>query len=157
MDDAKPKEAAQHPPETPERFFDCGDETIFDSRSKLIWLKKDTWQMTGQWMNWVQSRDYAQELNRQKFAGYVNWRLPTPAEAKSLYEKTRENKDYAGQQARLHPAFPQGFGFLCWTSEVRNKIQAVRFGYRKGGTMFDDIYRSSRGATRLVRSMNKDL
>jgi len=150
-----PKETAAHPPKTPERFFDCDDETICDSRSRLIWLKKDTWQMTGKWMNWVQSRDYAQELNRKKFAGYINWRLPTPAEAKSLYEKNRENQDYAGQQARLHPVFPRGFGFLCWTSEVRNKIQAVRFGYRKGGTMFDDIYRSSRGSTRLVRSMDK--
>ncbi|MFQ5673371.1 MAG: DUF1566 domain-containing protein [Nitrospinales bacterium] len=157
MNDQESRETAERPPETPERFFDCGDETVFDSRNRLIWLKKDTWQMTGKWMNWVQSRDYAQELNRKKFAGYANWRLPTPAETKSLYEKNRENKDYAGQQVRLHPVFPRGCGFLCWTSEVRNKIQAVRFGYRKGGAMFDDIYRSSRGSTRLVRSMDKNI
>lgn len=156
MDDPISTKKSETAPKAPERFFDCDDETVFDSKNELIWLKKDTWQMTGKWMNWVQSRDYAQELNQQAFAGYTNWRLPTPAEAKSLYDKSRCNKDYTGKTAWLHPVFPEGFGFLCWTSEVRNKIQGVRFGYRKGGIMFDDIYRLSRGATRLVRSREKN-
>ena len=52
----------------------------------------------------------------------------------------------------IHP----GFGFLCWTSEVRNKVHAVRFGYRRGVTTFDDAYRTSRGASRLVRDILKE-
>lgn len=137
-----------------ERFAEDDENTVIDIKRKLVWLKQDTYQMTGKWLNWVQSRDYAKELNQAHFAGYSNWRLPTLEEAKSLYHKSQVNKDSMGQEAYLPSVFPGGFGFLCWTSEVRNKIQAVRFGYRKGGMMYDDIYRVSRGATRLVRDMN---
>ena len=157
MDDSAALTKTQTTPKAKQRFFDCEDKTVFDSKNQLIWLKNDTWQMTGKWMNWVQSRDYALELNRQQFAGYTNWRLPTPAEAKSLYDKSRGSKDYTGKTSWLHPIFPEGYSFLCWTSEVKNKVQGVRFGYRKGGIMFDNIYRLSRGATRFVRSREKNV
>jgi hypothetical protein len=143
-------------PEIENRFVAIDDDVIFDTQGRLVWLKKDTWLLCGKWLNWVQSRDYAEELNRKKFAGYSNWRLPTAIEAKSLFDKRYQNKDHMGQLVFLHPAFPQGSGFLCWTGDVRNKIQAVRFGYRKGTSMFDDIYRVSRGAARFVRSLSKD-
>lgn len=138
-----------------ERFAEGDEDTVIDLKRKLLWLKKDTYQMTGKWLNWVQVRDYAKELNQSRYAGYSDWRIPTTEEAKSLYDKSLVNKDHMGQKAYLHPIFSSGFGFLCWTSDVRNKIQAVRFGYRKGGMMYDDVYRVSRGSTRLVRDMNR--
>tara|TARA_B100000686_G_C16702973_1_gene924550 strand:- start:707 stop:1147 length:441 start_codon:yes stop_codon:yes gene_type:complete len=138
------------------RFVECGEDVIYDTLSSLIWQKRDVYQITGKWMNWVQSRDFIEHQNQSKACGYGDWRFPTSPEAKSLYNKANSNKDYMGQQAGLAPEFPQGFGFLCWTSEVRNKIQAVRFGYRKGAIMYDDIYRVSRGTTRLVRHVEKD-
>ncbi len=137
------------------RFAEADEQTVVDLKRKLVWLKQDTYQMTGKWLNWVQSRDYAKELNQSHYAGYNDWRLPTMEEAKSLFNKSQVNKDHMGQKAYLPSVFSSGFGFLCWTSDVRNKIQAVRFGYRKGGMMYDDVYRVSRGSTRLVRDMNK--
>ena len=137
------------------RFVEGDKDTVIDLKRKLLWLKQDTYQMTGKWMNWVQVRDYAKELNQSRYAGYNDWRIPTTEEAKSLYDKSQANKDHMGQAAYLSPVFAGGFGFLCWTSDVRNKIQAVRFGYRKGGMMYDDVYRVSRGSTRLVRDMNR--
>ena len=138
-----------------ERFVAFDDNVVVDTQSRIMWLKKDTWQLCGKWLNWVQSRDYAEELNRKKLAGYNNWRLPTAIEARSLFAKHYKNKDCAGEVVFLHPLFPPGFGVLCWTSDVRNKIQAVRFGYRKGASMFDDIYRVSRGASRFVRDLDE--
>ena len=91
--------------------------------------------------------------NKKKTGGYGDWRFPTSAEAKGIFDKDQANKDYMGQKTGLYTAFLSGFGFLCWTSEVRNKIQAVRFGYRKGAIMYDDVYRVSRGATRMVRTV----
>jgi len=148
-------EATPVPAAAQERFADGDENTVIDLKLKLVWLKQDTYQMTGKWLNWVQSRDYAKELSQSHYAGYNDWRLPTTEEAKSLYNKNQINKDHMGQQAYLPSVFSSGFGFLCWTSDVRNKIQAVRFGYRKGGMMYDDVYRVSRGSTRLVRDMNK--
>ncbi len=138
------------------RFVDNGD-TIIDTRRKLIWSKEDSWQMSKTWMSWTQTRDYAVQLNKKLFGGFKNWRMPTSEEAKSLFQKTYSNKDHMGQNASIPPVFPPGFGFLCWTSDVRNKIQAIRFSYRKGSTMYDDIYRVSRGATRFVRDIENEV
>lgn len=138
------------------RFVEGESVTIIDRTRQLLWLKLDTWQMTGKWMNLVQARDYSEELNRKKYGGFQGWRLPTVAEAKSLYDKNQENKDYTGQTVSHASIFQPGFGFLYWTSEVRNKIQGIRFGFRKGLQIFDDIYRTSRGSTRLVRDIEKE-
>ena len=135
------------------RFAEGGDDTIIDVKKKLVWLKKDSWQLTGKWLNWVQARDYGKELNKQSMGGYQDWRMPSAAEAKSLFDKSQVNNDNQGKAAFLHKIFPEGFGFLCWTSDVRDKVQAIRFGYRKGGVMYDDIYRVSRGSTRYVRDI----
>jgi hypothetical protein len=131
------------------------DETVIDAERRLQWMQKDTWQMTGKWMNWVQVRDFAEQMNQRKFAGFANWRLPSVADIKTLYDKSQTNKDHMGTEVPHSENYPAGFCFLCWTSDVRNKLQVARFGFRKGVIMFDDIYRTSRGATRLVRDMEK--
>lgn len=135
------------------RFSEGEEDTVIDIKKRLIWLKKDTWQLTGKWLSWVQARDYGVELNKSAVGGFKDWRMPTMLEAKSLFDKSQVNKDYMGKDAFLNKIFPEGFGFLCWTSDVRNKTQGVRFGFRKGGMMYDDIYRVSRGSTRFVRDI----
>jgi len=65
-----------HTPATDQERFAEGDEyTVIDLNRRLVWLKQDTYQMTGKWLNWVQSRDYAKELNQSHYAGYNDWRL----------------------------------------------------------------------------------
>ncbi len=138
-----------------DRFQEGEDGTVIDRIRRLLWVKQDTWQMTGNWMNWVQVRDLSLELNKQKFAGYKDWRLPTAAEAKSLASKEESNTDHMGQSIGHVEFFEPGFGFLYWTSDVKNKTQAIRFGFRKNNQMYDDIYRTSRGSTRFVRDIDK--
>ncbi len=41
-----------------ERFVDMGEGIIMDRARKLMWLKQDTWQMTGKCMNLIQVRTY---------------------------------------------------------------------------------------------------
>ena len=136
--------------------FKEGEKGIIIELSKgLVWMKYDTYQLSNKWMSWIQVRDYAEELNKKKYAGYSNWRMPSTLEAKSLYDKKHSNKDHMGQEVPVDEIFSAGFCFLCWTSEVRNKVQAIRFGFRKGVTTFDDAYRTSRGASRLVRDILK--
>ncbi|MFQ5449836.1 MAG: DUF1566 domain-containing protein [Nitrospinaceae bacterium] len=138
------------------RFLEGRNDTVIDTVKRLLWLKKDTWQLTGKWMNWVQAREFSEEFNKKQYAGFQGWRMPTADEARSLFDKNQENKDHMGQVVRHVSIFEPGFGFLCWTSTVRNKIQAIRFGYRKGHQIHDDIYRTSRGSTRLVRDIEKE-
>jgi hypothetical protein len=138
------------------RFKEGENGIVIEPSKGLVWMKYDTYQLSNKWMSWVQVRDYAEELNKKKYAGYSNWRMPNTSEARSLYDKKHANKDHMGQQVPVDKIFTPGFSFLCWTSEVRNKIQAVRFGYRRGVTTFDDAYRTSRGASRLVRDILKE-
>lgn len=146
---------ARNPEETA-RFINAGNGVVMDAARKLLWVKLDTWQLTGKWMSWVHARDYSEELNRKKYGGFQDWRIPSVADAKSLFDKNQENKDHMGQLVFHAAIFPPGFGFLYWTSDVRNKIQAVRFSFRKGISIFDDVYRTSRGSTRFVRDVGKE-
>ena len=138
------------------RFIEGDSETIIDGAKRLVWLKKDTWQMAGKWMAQRQVIDFAGNLNRQRFAGFSDWRLPTTVEARSLFDKKQKNSDNMGQTIYLSDLFEPGCGFLCWTSDVRHNIQGVRLNFRKGVTIYDDIFRVSRGASRLVRDIEKD-
>ena len=138
------------------RFREGKNSIIIEPSKRLVWMKDDTYQLTKKWMSWIQVRDYAEELNAQRYAGYSNWRMPNTAEARSLYDKKHSNRDHWGQEVSVDGIFSPGFGFLCWTSEVRNKVQAIRFGYRRGVTTYDDAYRTSRGASRLVRDILKE-
>ena len=138
------------------RFIEGDTETIIDGAKRLVWLKKDTWQMAGKWMAQRQVIEFAGNLNRQRFAGFSDWRLPTTVEARSLFDKKQKNSDNMGQTIYLSDLFEPGCGFLCWTSDVRHNIQGVRLNFRKGVTIYDDIFRVSRGASRLVRDIEKD-
>ena len=138
------------------RFVEGKNGIVIERSKGLVWMKDDTYQLTNKWMSWIQIRDYVEGLNKKKYAGYSNWRMPNTAEARSLYDKEHSNKDHWGQEVPVDEIFNPGFGFLCWTSEVRNKVQALRFGYRRGVTTFDDAYRTSRGASRLVRDILKE-
>jgi hypothetical protein len=139
-----------------ERFLEADSDTVIDGARHLVWLKKDTWQMAKKWMNQRQIKDYAEGLNRKRFAGFSNWRLPTTEEAKSLFDKKQQNSDHMGKVIHVPNMFEPGCGFLCWTSDVRHNIQGVRVSFRKGVIMYDDIFRVSRGASRLVRDIEKD-
>ena len=138
------------------RFIVADSDTIIDGAKRLVWLKKDTWQMAGKWMAQRQVIEFAGNLNRQRFAGFSDWRLPTTVEARSLFDKKQKNSDNMGQTIYLSDLFEPGCGFLCWTSDVRHNIQGVRLNFRKGVTIYDDIFRVSRGASRLVRDIEKD-
>jgi hypothetical protein len=138
-----------------ERFIEGDSDTVIDAAKRLVWLKQDTWQMSKKWMNQRQTKEFAEGLNRKRFAGFSNWRIPTAEEAKSLFNKKLSNSDNMGQLIHIPDLFEPGCGFLCWTSDVRHNIQGVRISFRKGAIMYDDIFRVSRGTTRLVRDIDK--
>jgi hypothetical protein len=138
-----------------ERFIEADSDTIIDGAKRLVWAKKDTWQLSKKWMNQRQTIEFADSLNRKRFAGFSNWRLPTTEEAKSLFDKQQKILDHMGMTVHLPLMFEPGCGFLCWTSDVRHNIQGVRLNLRKGVIIYDDIFRVSRGSSRLVRDIEK--
>jgi hypothetical protein len=53
----------------------------------------------GKSLSWNESNDYIKELST---GGYSDWRLPTIAELKTIYEPSKLNKDILGGEFEAH-------------------------------------------------------
>ena len=62
-------------------------KVIFDSTSGLMWQQSGS----NNSMAYKKAKTYISQLNKDRFAGYYNWRLPTLEEAMSLMEPTIKN------------------------------------------------------------------
>ena len=61
------------------------DGTIIDNKTGLQWKADDSYMDLDKWVTWEEARTYIIEVNRQRFAGYEDWRMPTRKEAQSIY------------------------------------------------------------------------
>jgi hypothetical protein len=136
-------------PSNDPRFQDNKDGTITDFEKKLMWKQIDIYQEEKIWINWDDSQTYLEKFNKEAYAGFSNWRLPTREELKSLYE---EDKDvpwkYYWTENVIHidPIF--GYSSCCfWSSEVYKDTYAWGFNYIRGRT-----YPSTRGGPGLSLS-----
>ena len=94
------------------RFVEGDNDTVIDCSKKLVWLKQDTWQFTGKWMNQLQVKEFAETLNIKRFAGFSNWRLPTANEAKSLFDKSKKTLITRVKLFSCQSCLPRGVDFF---------------------------------------------
>jgi hypothetical protein len=97
-------------------FHDCGDGTVTDRATGLMWSKADS----GKGMNWEQSLAYAEHL---ALAGHGDWRLPNAKELQSLvdYDRSPVATDSARRGPAIDPVFqvtrlPDGEYPFFWAS-----------------------------------------
>ncbi len=134
-----------------QRFLDYGDGTILDSKSNLMWMKLDTWQIEKKWVNWYTAQEFVQRMNNKKFAGYDDWRLPTPEEARQLYDRRKRNIDKDGDKVFIDRIFPKGCGWGTWTSSAKG-AQAIVVSYKdEGGQAYQNKINGPDAFLRLVR------
>ncbi len=65
-----------------ERFI-FSDLTAKDKKTGLMWTRDAN--IAGR-MNWDKANDYIKQLNKQKYAGYTDWRLPSKEELGTLID-----------------------------------------------------------------------
>lgn len=64
-------------------------DTALDTRTKLMWIRRDFRSLFGRTAkSWYEAADWARQMNRQNYAGYYDWRLPSVAEYRTLEDKT---------------------------------------------------------------------
>ncbi len=136
-------------PSNDPRFRDNKDGTVTDLKKKLMWKQIDIYQEKKIWINWDDAQTYLENFNKEAFASYSDWRLPTREELEFLYE---EGKDvpwkYYWTENVIHidPIF--GYSSCCfWSSEVYKDKYAWGFNYIRGKT-----YPSMRGGPSLSLS-----
>ncbi|MCA9733977.1 TIR domain-containing protein [candidate division KSB1 bacterium] len=109
-------------------------EVVFDRTTGLYW------QQSGaiDYIPYKKAEDYIAKLNRDKFAGYSDWRLPTLEEAMSLMEPTQKNGDLY-----IDSVFDKTQRWI-WTvdkeSASRPWFVGFLFGDCGGGSLDDSTY-----------------
>jgi len=131
-------------------FKDNGDGTISDPNSGLMWKKDDAWLDTNKFYTWMDHRPYVDQTNKDKFAGYEDWRLPSKAEAFTLFDKSKVCIDKNGTGFTLDPIFTEGCAAHTWITECSDDL-IIRFDMKIGIEMpypTNEVYAS----IRLVRA-----
>jgi hypothetical protein len=63
-------------------------DTALDTRTRLMWIRRDFQSLFGRTASWYDAVEWARQMNRQNYAGYHDWRLPSVAEYRTLEDKT---------------------------------------------------------------------
>jgi len=117
-------------------FIANPDGTITDRITGLMWQKSGS----ANSMIWLEATRYIQKLNREKFAGYTDWRLPTIEELASLMMRTQEQGLY------LSPSFDRNQK-KCWSADTLST--------KPGGGYQDWIISFSNGSITDARHLRK--
>ncbi|QPJ65064.1 MAG: DUF1566 domain-containing protein [Candidatus Nitrohelix vancouverensis] len=138
-------------------YIDNGDGTIGDTRNKLIWKKDDSYREFGYGITWYEAHDYCEKINEDKFAGYDDWRLCGPDEAKSLFSFTKSNYDKDGAEIHIDPSFAEDGGHNTWTYDEKPEYPqyAMKFSYVTGNTVWENKD-NEYSHCRLVRDVVSD-
>ncbi len=135
------------------RFCDNGDGTVTDEETQLMWKQTDAYQDTSKWSNWFIAEDYIKALNIKKFAGYINWRMPTLDQAEELYDEDTHIRDMDRFEICIDPAFSPGGGFTTWTSDERPHGTACIFYFRYGHANLNHKEDITKDTIRAVRNI----
>jgi hypothetical protein len=66
-----------------------GEKIVLDHATGLMWQQSGT----SDYITFAKAEEYVREMNRKRFAGFSDWRLPTLEEAMSLMEREKKNGD----------------------------------------------------------------
>lgn len=137
------------------RFVDNGNDTITDTKTGLTWMKKDTRQMLGRWRNLEQCKEYAEQLNQEKFGGYDDWRVCKMEDIKTIFSKEWQMKAKGGDMIHIPPVFEPECADVTWTDTV-NGDRAMMYNLIKGRSNWINKLGEGPFAARLVRGERKE-
>lgn len=138
------------------RFVDNRDGTLSDHETGLMWKADDSYLDWDKWVTWAEANVYVEVLNKDRFAGNKDWRLPTRKEAQSIYDSGSPVTDNYGDTVFIPKEFPPGCGLTCWT-RTQHKTDpsiAMRFHFYNGDHKWNKKGLRSHGV-RAVRSFKK--
>lgn len=122
-------------------YADNGDGTVSDRATGL------TWQQGGSdsSMKYGQAQSYVTRLNRERFAGYGDWRLPTVPELMSLLEPKEKNGNLY-----IDPVFDRRQSW-CWSADQASSGAACVVYFNDGEVNWNLHFRVYDYYVRAVR------
>jgi hypothetical protein len=107
-------------------FIDNGNQTITDQSTGLVWSKNASAYAAMPSIcstaigNWQYTLDQIGCLNRNKYLGYTDWRLPNANEMASIVNESQPN-----QSSWLMSKGFSNVGSICWTSTTYPKYNST--------------------------------
>jgi len=133
------------------RFLKRDDGTVYDSLTSLTWMANDSRLDLDREITWSEAEEYANDMNKKKFAGHGDWRLCSIPEAQSLYDQNKLNKDHKGGDIHIDSIFPPGGGNCTWTSSTRGREAQIMFFVNGCPYWYEKNDKTISHAARLVR------
>ena len=131
------------------RLTDNGDATILDNETGLVWAKEDSWPVAQDWLNFQESLQFVDDMNKKEYLGFHDWRIPEREEIEKLFMADSTIMARSNNEIHLDPLFAPGGGNASWCLPFDQQA-AFYFSYTSGNTQqFDQDY--SQGYVRLVR------
>ena len=118
-------------------FEERGD-VVVDHATGLMWQKSGS----GNYMTYNDALKYIKQLNRERFAGYNDWRLPTIPELMSLLEPGKSSNG-----SYINAIFDERQRW-CWSSDKRSSAAAWYVYFNLG-----NVYWNYLDYTRYVRAV----
>lgn len=131
-----------------------------DTRTGLMWMTQDYRGIEkSQPIGWKEAMDWVDKINRERYAGYNDWRAPTIAEYEAIYNPKRSKLAY--DKKTKYPVgypdvFEDGGGYGFWSSQQEGLDQARYFFFIGGYDRSEYIsYDNPAMSVRLVRFAGK--
>jgi len=115
-------------------------KTVLDKTTALMWEQFGS----PKYMRYNEAKNYISQLNRKKFAGYNDWRLPTLEEAMSLMEPEKKHGDLY-----IDPVFDKTQRYI-WTSDLHSASLAWVVFFYNGNCIHGHV--GLKYSVRAVRS-----
>jgi hypothetical protein len=131
------------------RFTDNDDGSILDNETGLVWAKEDSWPIAQDWLNFQESLEFVDEMNKKDYLGFHDWRIPEREEIEKIFMADSTILARSNNEIHLDPLFAPGGGNASWCLPFDQQA-AFYFSYTSGNAQqFDQDY--SQGYVRLVR------
>ncbi|MFH1487291.1 MAG: DUF1566 domain-containing protein, partial [Pseudomonadota bacterium] len=123
-------------------FIDNDDGTISDHSTRLIWQKGGS----SSELTVRDAVEYVKKMNRENFAGFSDWRLPTIEELASLVENVWINGDLF-----IEAVFDQKQK-SCWSSDTHGSERAWKVNFHLGHVIDEPmVFKNSVRAVRTPK------
>ncbi len=96
------------------RFVDNGDGTIQDTKTGLAWCKKDSFQITQDWLNFQEALAFIDKMNKEDYLGFHDWRIAEREEIENLFSEDLELVGRSNQVLKISPLFEPKCGNGSW-------------------------------------------
>jgi hypothetical protein len=106
------------------------DGTVSDLKTGLMWMRSYDIRE-----NVLEVKQYVEQLNQKKFAGYDDWRIPTLDELASLVEPKPSGRLDSGRQSYIDPIFDlRNYCWYLWSADHCNDGNFMsNIGEKSGG------------------------